>query len=42
MTWAWRGDFFPANRGEYETIRNQLEAERNVPHFAARQRRSRG
>ena len=28
MPWAWRGEFYPANRGEYETIRNQLEAER--------------
>jgi hypothetical protein len=28
MEWSWRGEYYPANRGEFETIRNQLEAER--------------
>ncbi|EDO36342.1 predicted protein, partial [Nematostella vectensis] len=28
MTWTWRGEYMPASRNEYQTIRQQLEAER--------------
>ncbi|CAI8058398.1 DNA polymerase epsilon catalytic subunit A [Geodia barretti] len=28
MTWVWRGDFSPASRNEYQTIRLQLESEK--------------
>ncbi|KAI8922694.1 hypothetical protein BC831DRAFT_404638 [Entophlyctis helioformis] len=28
MTWSWRGEYFPASRGEVNMIRNQLEQER--------------
>eukprot|EP01116_Phalansterium_solitarium_P016004 TRINITY_DN3613_c0_g1_i2.p1 TRINITY_DN3613_c0_g1~~TRINITY_DN3613_c0_g1_i2.p1 ORF type:complete len:1510 (-),score=589.87 TRINITY_DN3613_c0_g1_i2:2531-7060(-) len=28
LSWTWRGDYVPANRSEYESIRSQLEHER--------------
>ncbi|KAJ3127228.1 DNA polymerase epsilon catalytic subunit [Nowakowskiella sp. JEL0407] len=28
MEWSWRGEYFPATRGEYNMIRNQLETEK--------------
>ncbi|RKP39877.1 DNA polymerase epsilon catalytic subunit A [Dimargaris cristalligena] len=28
MTWAWRGEYYPAKRNEYNMIRAQLESER--------------
>eukprot|EP00842_Homolaphlyctis_polyrhiza_P005989 jgi/Hompol1/6391/HPOL_004966-RA len=28
MTWSWRGEYFPATRGEVNMIKNQLEQER--------------
>ena len=31
MTWLWRGEYFPASRGELNMIRNQIEQEK-FPH----------
>ena len=28
MEWAWRGDFQPASRAEYQSIKQQLESEK--------------
>jgi DNA polymerase epsilon subunit 1 len=28
MVWTWRGTYIPAQRGEHETVRRQLESER--------------
>jgi DNA polymerase epsilon subunit 1 len=28
MQWSWRGEYFPADRSEYNMIRNQLESEK--------------
>ncbi|TPX34056.1 DNA-directed DNA polymerase [Synchytrium microbalum] len=32
MDWTWRGEFFPAKRGEYNMIVNQLQTEKIVTH----------
>lgn len=31
MTWAWRGEYFPAKLDEYKMVRNALESERFPP-----------
>jgi DNA polymerase epsilon subunit 1 len=28
MIWEWKGDFVPAGRADYETVKSQLESER--------------
>ncbi|XP_065643489.1 DNA polymerase epsilon catalytic subunit A isoform X2 [Hydra vulgaris] len=33
MTWMWRGDFSPANYGEYQNIKQQLEVEKHPGRF---------
>ena len=31
MEWSWRGEFSPASRAEYQSIKQQLESEKIPP-----------
>lgn len=39
MTWAWRGEFFPAKLDEYKMVRNALESEWFPPKWPGRPQR---